>query len=374
MAIHSAARSLNEAGASIDLLAINTLKHYTDPATIHSSAIPFSHIDAVTVDTNPKTLPLISSLLTGSSYNLERFHSAAFGEHLTTMLKEHDYNVVQLEGVHMYHYIPIIRRYSEAKIVLRSHNVEFEVWEKLAVGESGWKKSLFRVLAKRIRAVELKALDLVDGVMTLTENDAEKFRRLGYIGPLMHMPIGVDVDESEVVFHQPLRLFHIGSMDWLPNVEGLKWFVTNVWRQVVAAYPALTLHLAGRSFPQGMFENERGVIVYGEVESSKRFINSNDVLIVPLFSGSGVRLKILEAMSLGKPVIATTKAAEGIPFTNGENILIADDADFFVSQIKRCVKESELLKRLGGSAKQLIREHYNPSHIGQQLLMFYLSL
>jgi len=374
MAINSAARSLRDAGESIDLLAINTLKHYTDPLSVRLIDTPFSHIDSVTVDTNPKTLPLLKSLIGGKSYNLDRFNSAQFAEHLSTTLSEHRYSVVQLEGVHMYHYIPLIRKLSDAKIVLRSHNVEYEVWEKLAERESGWKKTLFGILAKRIRAIETKALETVDGVVTLTENDAQKFRQLGYNGPLMAMPIGIGVDDDEPVFHQAVRFFHIGSMDWLPNVEGLKWFVSNVWNHVNVAYPALQLHLAGRCFPDKLFSDERGVVVYGEVESSKRFVHSNDVLVVPLFSGSGVRLKILEAMSLGKAVVSTSKGAEGIPYTHDENILIADDAAAFVEQIKRCLKEPELLKRLGGNAKRLIRERYNPADVGQQLLMFYVSL
>lgn len=164
-------------------------------------------------------------------------------------------------------------------------------------------------------------------------------------------------------------------MDWLPNREGMEWFLDVVWPKVQSSFPAVKFFLAGRNFPANYPEKHYlNVEVVGEVENSISFLRSKTIVIVPLFSASGVRVKIIEAMAEGKPVITTTVGAEGLNATDGVNILIADTADAFARQIKRLLKDKEEIQRLGENARTFITENFDNKKIMTDLLEFYKSI
>ena len=112
----------------------------------------------------------------------------------------------------------------------------------------------------------------------------------------------------------------------------------------------------------------------GEVENSRAFIHSKNIMIVPLFSGSGIRVKILEAMAEGRTVISTTIGAEGIDAVNEKEILIADDADAFARQIKRCLKDPDFCSTIAGSGRAFVKNRFDNKVIVKELLDFYKSL
>ena len=179
----------------------------------------------------------------------------------------------------------------------------------------------------------------------------------------------------DTVDEEPYSLFHIGSMDWMPNLEAVNWFLEEVWNKIHTEIPQVRLYLAGRKMPESLLNaNYPNVSIVGEVPDSMYFIESKKINIVPLLSGSGIRVKIIEAMSVGKTVISTTIGAEGIDYTNEENILIADTPDEFVKQIKRCVEDNEFCSQIGKNAYDLVATHYNNELLTKKLLEFYIKL
>ena len=189
------------------------------------------------------------------------------------------------------------------------------------------------------------------------------------------MPFGVMPETVAGVEEEPNSLFHIGSMDWMPNLEGVKWFLKQVWPMVHERMPQLTLYLAGRKMPDDLMRLEmEGVKVLGEVPDATYFITSKQINVVPLLSGSGIRVKIIEAMSAGKAVVTTTIGAEGIGCTDGKDVLIADTPEQFVEQLQRCVDNPEFRKQIGSNAARLITEQYSNKQLTQQLLTFYDKL
>ena len=139
--------------------------------------------------------------------------------------------------------------------------------------------------------------------------------------------------------------------------------------------PQLTLYLAGRKMPDDLMRLEMdGVKVLGEVPDATYFITSKQINVVPLLSGSGIRVKIIEAMSAGKAVVTTTIGAEGIGCTDGKDVLIADTPEQFVEQLQRCVDNPEFRKQIGSNAARLITEQYSNKQLTQQLLTFYDKL
>ena len=170
-------------------------------------------------------------------------------------------------------------------------------------------------------------------------------------------------------------LFHIGAMDWMPNTMGLKWFIKEVWSKVTQSHPQIKLYLAGNKMPKDFFDyNSETVHVEGRVDDAKEFMAAHSVMIVPLLAGSGIRVKIVEGMAMGKPIISTSQGAEGLKYENKKNILIADTAEQFYACIIECYQSFELRKSLGNNARELASSHYNMSRVGEKVFQFYKSL
>ena len=164
-------------------------------------------------------------------------------------------------------------------------------------------------------------------------------------------------------------------MNWMPNEEGIRWFLFNVWPDVHKQFPGLKYYLAGRGMPEWMRNLALpNVVVAGEVADAAAFLASKAIMIVPLFSGSGIRIKIIEGMAAGKTIISTSLGAEGIGYTNHENILIANAPCEFFEMISICVAGKEVTEKIGKQARALIESHYMPGNIIQKLLAFYKQL
>ena len=164
-------------------------------------------------------------------------------------------------------------------------------------------------------------------------------------------------------------------MNWIPNQEGIRWFLFNVWPDVHKQFPDLKYYLAGREMPAWMLSlNLPNVVVLGEVEDAPVFLNSKAIMIVPLFSGSGIRVKIIEGMAAGKTIVSTGIGAEGINYTNRHNILIADAPCEFFEMISLCVQDPEICKKIGKRARNLIETEYNSDNLIQKMVAFYKQL
>jgi len=164
-------------------------------------------------------------------------------------------------------------------------------------------------------------------------------------------------------------------MNWIPNEEGIKWFLDSVWSKVVNNIGDTKLYLAGREMPQWLTELKlKNIIVVGEVPDAHGFINSKCISIAPLFSGSGIRIKIIESMALGKAVISTSIGAEGINYTNGKNIMIADDASSFAEAIIALTVDKDKCISIGQSAKKLIHKEHDKGKLADRLIKFYGEL
>jgi glycosyltransferase involved in cell wall biosynthesis len=164
-------------------------------------------------------------------------------------------------------------------------------------------------------------------------------------------------------------------MNWIPNQEGIRWFIENVWNKIHKEFPSLKYYIAGREMPEWLTKsNYPGVVVAGEVEDALRFMHQHSVMIVPLFSGSGIRIKIIEGMAAGKAIISTSIGAEGIHYSENENILIADESDAFCEAVKTCIANREFCRSLGANARKLIENEYQRKDIIRNLIGFYHKL
>ena len=373
MAMNSITQGLLREGCEVKVLSVETDKH---PASMESMPAAYrkaTDVESVYIDLGVKPLPAGVAMLCGESYNVKRYRSEAFAAKLREVLKGADFDVVHVESVFLTPYVPLIRKHSQAKIILRAHNVENLIWRGVAMStRHGLKRWYLKHLALTLRAYELEHVNDYDGVVCITRNDADYFRANGCRRPITHMPFGVEPVKVEATAEKPASLFHIGAMDWLPNQESIKWLIEEVWPVVYREVPQARLYLAGRKMPERwMKANIDGVTVVGEVADAAQFIADKQINVVPLLSGSGIRVKIIEAMSMGKAVVTTTVGAQGIDYTDGENLLIADTPADFARQIGRLVSDSAYCKRVGEAAARLVAERYDGSALARQLIQFY---
>ncbi|MCW3070920.1 MAG: hypothetical protein JWO44_810 [Bacteroidetes bacterium] len=379
IAMNNLTQGLLKDGHTVKVLAINTPKHYTNTEELPAGYRYQTGIEAVFIDTTVKVLPSIKNLFKNDSYNISRFYSPAFEAKLIEILQKDAYDIVQLESLFVSMYIPAIRKHSKAKIVLRAHNIEHKVWERNAAAtEKFLKKKYFSFLAKRLKLYELGALNNYDGVAAITPVDARWFSESGFSKLLSVIPFGMDlnsIQHKNSIEEDKASVFHIGAMDWKPNIEGINWFLEKVWDKVQQEHPDVKLYLAGRKMNDQLKNLKRkNVEIIGEVADAHEFILSKGLMIVPLLSGGGMRVKLIEGMALGKVVLSTSIGAEGVECEDGMNILIADDPEAFASVIGKYLSDKSHLAQIGARAKQFAAEYYNNDDISRKLIEFYRSI
>jgi len=377
--MHNLTRGLLAAGHSVKVLCISTPKNSLDIDEIPADYLAKTRIEGVYVDTSVNLVDAFTDLLTADNYNISRFFSPDVDIRLIRLLSEEEFDVVQLESLFMTPYIPTLRRYSNARIVLRSHNLEHVIQGRIATGERNFLKRPYRkFLAKQLHDYEMSVLDRVDGVAAISPSDAEHFAEHGTNTPIATIPFAVEPSEYVVEEGKNAAapvFFHLGSMDWLPNEEAIRWLLDEVWPKVLKQRPNARLELAGNKMPDDLLKREQtGVGIRGRVKNALTYMRARQVMVVPLFSAGGMRVKIIEGMALGKAVISTPIGAEGIDHTEGLNILIARNATEFAAHIVALDESPDYRRMLGNEARKLVENSYSDTHIVQDLVTFYNRL
>lgn len=367
---------LRDSGHRVTCLSLNTSKHSFPPDKIPpslSSTIRFLGIECNT-DIRPVRL-LLNLLFAKGPYIAERFLVNAYREALAHLLGEGTFDIIQLEGPYPGLYLDTIRNLSDARISLRAHNVEHLIWERKAFNEKKRiRKWYFRNLSRRLKEFELGTVMKADYLVTISEEDERFFIKQGYPKHVITIPAGMHLDEYSLTdLPEEASLFYIGALDWLPNQEGLEWFLDYVWDELYSKVPGIRLHVAGRNAPGPFVKklNRKGITYHGEVEDAKSFMQAYRVMIAPLFTGSGIRIKILEGMAMGRPVVTTPAGIEGIPAGYGKEVLIAGDAPQFVRQVEKLISDGELAGHLATEGRKLIREKFDTLALSARLSRFY---
>ena len=368
------ALGLARKNCQVTLLTMNTGKHYFPETELPEYLSHLISIRSVNVDTKIRTVRLLQNfLLSRYPYNAQRFISKDFKSALENCLAEREFDIVQLEGPYLSYYIPSIK--GKARIALRAHNHEHRIWKLLAKQEHNpLKRFYLKNLAIRIEKLEKKALTEIDLLVPISGEDKKGFDQLGHTLPVIVIPTGIDISKYPMNENEDsIKLFFIGALDWGPNQEGLDWFFREVWTEIRLKWPELTLHLAGRN-PAYYFNGRNlpdNVIMEGEVEDAIAFFHHHTVMIVPLLTGSGIRIKILEAMAMGKIVLSTTIGASGLRAIHGEHLFLADTPAEYVSSLENLRTRQDQLKIMGVKARQFVKENFDILVLSEKLISFY---
>ena len=378
------AAGLVQAGHRVTLLAINTPKH-------RQSADALAHLGPnlrlVTVEVNTDIAAgkaLKNLLFSRQPYNVERFISPVVGEKLLEIMRTEHIDIVQMEGTFVAWYAELLGRQHRADfrvppLVLRAHNVEYTIWQMLARRATNPLKRFFLdTMAARLEKFERRYLRQFDAVAAITEADAQRLRALHCPEPVVFIPAGVDLTRCQpdpAIVARPRTLFMIGSLDWLPNQEGVEWLLREVWPTFHAEMPDVELHIAGRNAPAHLLNlDANNVFMHGFVESAPAFMQQFELMLVPLLSGGGMRVKIIEGMALGKAMLSTTLGAEGIAVHDGHDIILRDTAAAWLDALRAWSRGEVAVRELGEQAARTAVDVYDNRRVVQRFISLYERL
>lgn len=379
--MNAMAEGLMAAGHQVKILAINSFKYNINLESIPKDYRDKTGIELVFMDLRVKPLAALRNIFTDRSYHVERFISNDFSDTLEKILKSEKYDIIQFETLFVTPYLDLIRRYSDAPVILRAHNIEHLIWERLYNGEKNpLKRWYLKHLADTLRNYELNILKKLDGIITITDKDAEFFEGFMKKERIIAIPFGIQPEKMSKYTNYKgedaeMSLFHLGSMNWIPNQEAIRWFLKEVWPTVHSQHNHLKFRIAGREMPEWLANiSQAGVINDGDVPDAVEYMHKHRVMIVPLFAGSGIRIKIIEGMMAGCAIITTSIGAEGINCVNGEHLLIAETAGDFINCINRLVNDDEFAKELGRKASEFVKREHNNRYLMEKLESFYNAL
>ena len=376
--VYNTIKGLLGLGVEVSLFTLNSSKHYVDVDDIYDTVFNQTAFHAADVEVDVNVWDAFFNIFSNRSYNVSRFFDSNAGKLLENLLKEQQFDVVQFEGLFVVPYLDIVKGASNAKFIYRTHNIEYDVWERLALRERFTpRRAYLEFLARRLKAYETDQINRFHQVFAFSHPDRKKLLLIGCHVKLDIFPVALDFDKYEVDLSKTSfpTLFHLGAMDWRPNKEGLEWFLDEIWPDIEELNGELRFYIAGNHMQKQFFDYDSdNLIVEGEVFDAIEFMNSKAIMIVPLLSGSGMRVKIIEGMAMQKCIIATTMAAEGIEYKNGRDILIADTADEFYRSILRCITQPGFWREIGANARQKVKQHHELKSSAKRMLKVYEEL
>lgn len=323
------------------------------------------------IDNSIRVLPALKDLCLNKSYNISRFYDKKIANQIEKLIVENNFDTIIIESVFMMPYFDGIKKIFNKPIILRAHNIEHLIWKRLSENTSNILKKIYlKILSRQLRKYEINSFKKVNAIASISDVDTNFILNILPDVRVETISFAIKIKEFEFQKKEFTATFgHLGSMDWKPNLEGIAYFIDNVLPTVKEKIPHATFHIAGRNMPEKFkTDMSKGLIVHGEVESAEKFISSLDALVVPLYSGSGIRIKIVEAMSMGMPVITTVVGAEGLNVENGKDIFICNSDSEMIETILNCCNNSNILDSIPENAKKNIALHHSFENITKKLI------
>ncbi len=271
---------------------------------------------------------------------------------------------------------------TSAPKVLFQHNVESMIWRRYFENETNpLKKAYFNYEAKRMAEYEKNACNKFDLVFVVSESDKTILRdEFKVTTPIEVIDTGVDTDyfapQPEVAVI-PNKLVFTGSMDWMPNIDGIRWFVSEVYPLIKEVNSAVTLDIVGRRPTPEVRElalADKSITVTGDVPDVRPYLARGDIFIVPLRIGGGTRIKIFEALAMAKATVSTTIGAEGLPLKPEKDILLGDTPTEFAAQVNQLLESSDTKDTIAENGFTLVVENYRWEKIAQNFHQQLLNL
>jgi glycosyltransferase involved in cell wall biosynthesis len=329
--------------------------------------------ELITVNYTPVhngTLKFFAGVVANSAFGkvpffAEKFRSPEMTAHIQRFDATGAVDLIVVDYLVSMIHVTGIAKNLKAPLMLFQHNVESQIWKRHAeTTGNAFKRAVFNKQWRLTCDWDRSCDSIVSGQVTVSEDDYQFFRQqLGLKKVLGSVPTGVDLEyfSPPAAPRQSHSLIFLGSMDWMPNMDAVQFFVAEAWPLVKKKYPRAKFTIVGRNPPAKIKELEQrihGVHVTGTVDDVRPYLHEATAMVVPLRVGGGTRIKIFEGMATAIPVISSRIGAEGLPVTHGENALLADTGPEFAAQIVECFANPDRAARIGANARALVQAQF----------------
>ena len=374
IATYNLLKGLSELGIEVHYMPLNTKKHFVDEATI---AKEFSFLKAIkpfTIDTSISPIKALLNVFQSSSYNIDRFTSLEFRDSIQAYINENNFDLIHFEGLFVSQYINLIK--TNTPTLLRQHNIEFHIWKTLANTTQFIPKKIYlNFLAKRLEKFEKRIIQKFDAVVSITEEDNHFISAQNFKGFQCAIPAGIEIRKNKDCNIDYHSIYHIGSMEWMPNQEAMAWFHNDIWPKVTRKNKEVKFYMAGKNMAESYNAwNTNQFVVEGEVKDQEAFKSDKSILVVPLKSGSGIRIKTIEAMLAKKAIVTTSQGALGLPIVDKEHCLIADNSEQFAQAIISLTEDLDLRNKIAENGYHLALQNFSNQAVSKRWEEFYLKL
>lgn len=311
-------------------------------------------------------LSLLKNLLFSRfPYVIDKYRSTAAATQIAELDRKHGFDVVIADFLSMTPNI-LAAGIDPKKTIVFQHNVESQIWKRhFESAKNAVLRGYMYLQWQRYDRFERDMCARFKGVIAVSEDDAKRFvSEFGLKNVLGHVPTGVDVGFFSALPYQPEpnHIVFLGSMDWMPNIDGIIEFVRTTYPKLKAHCPTVKLTIIGRNPTPTVLalqSADTSIHVTGTVDDVRPYMSKAAVSIVPLRVGGGTRIKIFEAMAMGIPVVSSTIGAEGLPVSDGGNIYISDDPEEFARRVANLLNNPQLSRAMGESGKAMVTEQFS---------------
>lgn len=355
-----------------------------DPANAHPLQRLCQRIYTAPQPIRPKWQRLFTTLTSPLPDMAHRLRSPAFQGILEQVLSSCDWDVIEFEGIEMIPYLGMVLEHvSRASrpplLVFDDHNAEYMLQKRVFEMDirlpQRWPGALYSLIQwQKLQRYEAWACRQVDVVAAVSEKDAEALQRIAPGLEAYVVPNGVDVAwyanyASSAAAVPPQSLVFTGKMDFRPNVDAVLWLARQVLPVVQEAIPDACFYIVGqRPHPRlDALKGRPGIVITGHVPDQRPYIGDADVYVIPLRSGGGTRLKVLEAMAMRRPIVSTTMGCDGFPVTDGREVMLADDPALFAEYVVELLRNPSRRDTLGQAGFQFASTHYDWANIVPRL-------
>jgi glycosyltransferase involved in cell wall biosynthesis len=353
-----------------------------DDGTATPEALEHAREYATRVDLVPHHAPakgtpaffaaMLANLGSPDPYVIDRYRSPAMAKRIRHWCAQGDVDLLVCDFIFP---APAVPRSAPIPRIIFQHNVEARIWARhAAVGRTALHRAYFALQHRRMRRAEAALCARFDGVVAVSESDADEFRSAYALAEVESVPTGVNTEffqTTDPATREPGHLLFLGAMDWMPNADGIRWFVKEVLPIVQRSEPTVRLTIVGRDPVASVRElhaPEQGVVVTGTVPDVRPWLASAAVFVVPLRVGGGTRLKLYEGLATGIPTVSTTIGAEGLPLEDGVHLRVTDAPQAMADAIVSLVRDPAAAARMGAAAARYVRGTFGWDGVAQQFV------
>jgi len=307
----------------------------------------------------------IKSILSNKPFPVYRNWSPTFKEKVSSVLEEYKIDVILVDHFLMFQYVP---ENFDGKLILHEHNAEYILWKRFAKNEKNvLKKIIAYIESFRIKTYERTICNLADKVLCVVSKDIENLAKIGVRKDKLELVMSLG--DEDLLKREDLKfenteeaLLFIGTLTWEANVDGLIWFIENAWDKLKEKIPSIKFYIVGKNPPKKLEDLSRiynDIILTGFVEDLEEYYKKSRVFISPLRFGSGIKIKNLNAMYRGIPLVTTPIGAEGIEGVDGIHFMVGNTADELIDKTVILMKNKEKWTEISQNARRLMKEKYS---------------